>query len=379
MILAYSNGTNPMTNITFDGLTLDRCSNGIRNNPVSTYTITDVTVQNCKFYLDWSEKESLYIGTTPDAITFSGNLNGCVIKGNTFRDTFHAGVNLTKQNATYDPIQNVRIFDNEFIGVDCAYVRGIGTACPRSDSGGVNNIEIFRNYFYNMNVRTQIQGSNVKFHHNIIDTMRQCLINETVYGITGPVEQGISVGAAATAEVNNVEISNNIVMNCYDSAMRIQDISNAYPIDSVIVKNNIFIQGPDSATDIALRYLENLPFTGTMDIDNNVFYSPNTETTIDWDGTTHTVATAEADGTIGGYMSDNLITDPDLNADYLPLGGSDAIGNGIAPAILMDYYGRILPNAVYHIGAVWPARGCANKRGFTARSMGLYWVGLHLM
>ena len=132
-------------------------------------------------------------------------------------------------------------------------------------------------------------------------------------------------------------------------------ISIVYPIDSVTVKNNIFIQGPDSATDIALRYLESLPFTGTMDIDNNVFYSPNTATTIDWDGTTYTVATAEADGTIGGYMSDNLITDPQVDSNYRPAPDSDVVGGGIVPANLLDYYGKALPGSTYHIGAVWPA------------------------
>ena len=107
----------------------------------------------------------------------------------------------------------------------------------------------------------------------------------------------------------------------------------------------------DAATDIAMLYGE-AEATGTISITNNLFYSPNTETTIDWDGTTYTVTAADA---ALAQMSANQSTDPDLNADYLPLGGSDAIGNGIAPASIMDYYGRILPNAVYHIGAVWPA------------------------
>ena len=236
VIMVYTNATNPMTNITFDGISTPQCSYGIVLNAQGVGQITNLIIQNCKITSGWGFDESKYANMSPDGIRIAGDLNGGVIRNNYFLDTFHASINLYVLTGDDNPNQNIRVYGNYITGPNCSYVRGIGCGAPATITGYCSDIEIFRNIIYDTNVKNQIGGKNIKFHHNIIDTTRENLVSGVYYG-NADNEQGLNVRASDTTEVVNVEISNNTIINCYRSGIWFGDTT-SYPLDSVTIKNN---------------------------------------------------------------------------------------------------------------------------------------------
>jgi hypothetical protein len=275
-----------------------------------------------------------------DGIVFREDVDGAVIEGNTIYDYGHSCINLNNTTGGNNPVQNITVKNNYLSASNSTYCRGLST---NGINGLVKNIDIHSNYIYNTNVRNQIEGENINFINNIVDTVRECFVN---FGYD--LEEGVSIGARSSADVINVVIANNIVLNTFEACFKIRDVV-SYPITSLFMYNNIAYATSNSSTDLAFKTEENDTFP-TIPITNNCFYSTETATVINWDGTPYTVSAAEA--AITG-MSENIATDPKLNNDYSLETDSPCIGTGTATVSERDYSGRYKKSLTYDIGAKW--------------------------
>ena len=340
-------------NITFRGSGTTLLA--LRQTGAGVYNTDNLTVKNCAFEKFGTNGIEIWVGASPlnpsnggyigyntidrqwnslevqsggydtgDGVNLSEGVEDTIVEWNTFIDCCHSAVGV--ENATAGRLPNNRntIRHNDISVPTNNEGRGV-------DISGVANLTLntncHSNYIHNTKTQNQIQGQNTWFTGNIIDTVRD--------GATADTQDGISTVCRTVAEVVNVNILNNVVINTANEGIHVSD--NGLAINGYNCKNNIVVKKAGDTDVMCLVYGETLSNTG-VSIENNDFYSEDNTGIINWDGTTYTVSGANSAVT---EMDGNKNVDPDLS-NYVPsVDDSDfyAAGKHVSFSA-KDYQGR---------------------------------------
>lgn len=176
---------------------------------------------------------------TEDGIHLRSSSNHWEIFGNEIRDWGHTGTSLW-QDAPNTTVSYNRVYSNLFTSEDISYGRGVST---QGQAGGCQYNEFFHNLIIRTSAANQIGGEYNAFYENVIDTVVNSPQKKT-WG-TG---KGISVTPILLSNSNR--ISKNIIYNCDEAGIRIEDWQGDYSIQKNTVENNVIV-------DCGLRALEN--------------------------------------------------------------------------------------------------------------------------
>ena len=266
-----------------------------------------VTIQNNNIDALWALSYDYVPGTYGafEGILFSNGVYSSIIKNNIIKDFGHAGINLAWTIA--DPGggyvgNNLNVIEsNDISAPNHAYGRGFSIYGITNMSN--DNIVRF-NTFHDLTIQNQIGGEDNIIHNNIFK-------NYTDGGVagegdkTGPLSLSVVAGAG---QVNDgTKIYNNTVSSTDGFCLRIVDNDLPNGVVNAEFTNNICENTGTGNSNIAI-YVENDADITGITYTNNDIYSSATTTTIDYRGTTSTVAAWSATGT--DSQSSNITGDP---------------------------------------------------------------------
>ena len=236
---------------------------------------------------------------TYDAIKINGNVKNWNIHNNYVKDYGHSSINLINTVAGRR-IDTIKVYNNLF-------------RSPNQDFGGRIEVdylagsgnEFYKNKIYNISVSNQINGENLKFYYNIIDTVKA-----SVYSPTNAIGIIIS-GYELTSTPHNMEFYNNVIANCVDEGVYISHALGTRPAKyNINFTNNILYNNGGS---IMVFVDAVLPADSVRNntFKNNIIYDNGGGTPITYRGTAMSVTTFNSqNGTEGDVILSNLGDNP---------------------------------------------------------------------
>lgn len=311
-----------------DGIIVDSCDikgfYGI--NIYASVDSRDGEIKNCNFDTEntfVSDWEAKYTG---DGIKISGVANTWYIHDNYFKNWNHTSITLEDTNG--DRIDSVYVYDNELTAPDVDYG---GQLAVLYEYGRGN--EIYRNYIHNIQVRNQIQGENLKFYYNIIDTVNApSHYPKDVNAGGGIWNAGLTGGTA-----HNMKFYNNVIAHCEDYGIGlIHGGSYNDKYDNEYINNIIY------ACDDTAIYISGGATVLDNTFKNNIVYTSGVTNSIYYKGAPNiSVATWDISDTGGDVISGNISTAPTFISGTLqPDVSSPAINAGLDLLLTTDYSGN---------------------------------------
>jgi len=329
--------------------------NGIDINSENASLPSYLHISDCTFdsdfTLDYSSAPA-YTGSddrgAADGI-FLQSADHCEIDNCSFKNWGHASINVdgnpnggASVRATY-----ISVHDNYMTSPDICY----GGRIAVDDA---QFCDIYNNQIVNTSVQTQFAGRNNHYHHNLI------------IGTTNPpiipngqeISAGISVESYSNTEVKDNIFENNLIINTEGAGFRFTNSGN-YDIHNNIIRNNSIINcGNTAENGISLNIQPNTSdcIMYSNDFKNNLIFNSNTTTTIDFRGTTYSVAGFNTlNGSSNFDISNNISMNPLLvdqaNGDYHLTQNSPCINTGTSTLATKDFDGNPIPvNSVPDIG-----------------------------
>jgi len=225
-----------------------------------------------------------------------------IIRNNEFRALGHAGINLVSNEHNEDgipAIDRVQVYNNYFTADNSIYCRGMGIGADKA-SRVIKNMLVYGNLIQNTNVKNQIQGVNLVFSGNIIDTIAPNTIRP---------DNACGISSSGYAYCENVIIANNLVMNC-EIGLKANSNTAIVDFEGASWYNNIVINcGVDFTYSEGVAAGDLLP----QIVENNIL----TGDTVDYFGTSMTVDEANSDtDTFLTLFTNNSNDSVTVNSDY---------------------------------------------------------------
>jgi hypothetical protein len=314
-----------------DGIVIDSCDikgfYGI--NAYASVDTRDVEIKNCNFDTEntfVSDWEAKYTG---DGIKVGGISNTWSIHDNYFKNWGHTSIVLESTDA--DRIDNVKVYDNEITAPDVDYGGWLGVLYTNGDGN-----EIYRNYIHNIQTRMQVQGENLKFYYNIIDTVNA----PAHYPKNINAGSGLWIGGLTPGTANNMKFYNNIIAHCEDYGIGL--IHGATYTDK---HDNEFINNIIYACDDTAIYVSSGATVLDNVFKNNLIYTSGATNIIYYRGTPNiSVATWNSADISGDIIEDNIQDAPMFQAGSYELQSfSPTIDTGIDVGLTSDYGQKEVP------------------------------------
>jgi len=247
-----------------------------------------------------------------------------------------------------------RISCNLMSTEDVSYGRGIGCG---GREGGCQYNRFYKNIIRNTRAPNQIGGDHNYFYYNIIDTVENTEVEERRYG-NG---QGIVLTPGRSGYPEYIscynKIYNNVIYNCDEAGIEVEDWHDGYSVKYNEIKNNIILNcGKNSVKDldhvgiVIGDYSDpEVPVTCRSNVfQNNLIYSESSINVVFYRGEIISVERLNTmNGNYGDVITENIQSDPmfvdALNSDFHLLYLSPAIDAGINVGSCMDFEGTPVP------------------------------------
>ena len=336
--------------------TIDSCLIGrdVGTSGLYIYNSNDGVVKDCVF----NTYDTIYDiydqrVNTEDGIIVVQTCGDWDIYDNQFTNWGHACFEIV--NGGNYPVTNILLHDNYMTAPNIDYSRGFTYNIHSSTTQGTcTGNEYYNNYIYRTTICNQISGDGLKMYCNIIDSVKSNTYHKT-YEQYNMVGSGL-VLSSYSGYVNNNEIYNNVIMNCYDPGILFPG-GNSYEIEDNYIKNNILFNN-DDVSDYQL-YIEfdnpglilenviqyNLLYkSGVTDVVYDNKYSTGQAMTIAEFNAKNLSTTNIRSGQVPDIIGNNITGDPTLVGgspyDYSLQAGSPAIATGIGVGLNTDYAGE---------------------------------------
>ncbi len=338
-----------------DGIVIDSCDiKGFYGvNIYASVDSRDGEIKNCNFDTEntfVSDYEAKYTG---DGIKVGGITNTWLIHDNYFKNWNHTSIVLESTDA--DRVDSIKVYDNEITAPDIDYGGWLGVLY----TNGRGN-EIYRNYIHNIQTRMQIQGENLKFYYNIIDTINA----PPWYPKANNAGAGLYIAGLVGSSANNMKFYNNVIAHCEDYGIGlIHAATYANKYDNEFI-NNIIYECDDSSFYVSsgATVLDNV-------FKNNLIYKTGVTNTVYYRGAPNiSVDTWNESDMSGDVVISNKAGDPLFSAGTFELTStSPAVNAGINVDLTSDYVETAVPQGIYYdIGAY-------EFTGFPIATTGLGW------
>lgn len=333
---------------------LDAGGRGINSSAAGTVLMSNnnIIVSNNMFDSNDHNIDEYSYNNTYEAISIWNGVSGWDIYNNTFKDWSHAAFNIRSVDLGYH-VTHMKFHDNICSGSNIDYGRGFGIEI-KDDPGGSYDNEMYNNFFYDFGVLNEFTGigDGFKFYNNVIDGVRF-----TDYPPFNYISYATGIYIQALfGNVSNLEMYNNVIMNCAGDGLGIW-YSGSHLIQHNLIKNNIFYNNGTHQ----MRWDDSPGVLLDNTYENNIFYKSGQNTPI-YNGKMEyvpeqSVATfnsmdGSTDGMFLGEVADNIknniqedplfvdATNPNyLLRDYHLKAGSPAFGAGVNVGLLTDHDG----------------------------------------
>lgn len=290
---------------------------------------------------------------TEDGIHLRDNANFWRIYENEIIDWGHNGIGLA-QFAEDTTVSYNEIFSNNITAEHISYGRGFGTT---GRTGGCQYNRFYYNIVKNTRAPNQIGGDHNYVYYNIIDTVKNSKVKGRDYGNGQGIVLTTSMSGHPEYVADYNKIYNNLIINCDEAGIQIEDWHEDYSIRFNEVKNNlIFNCGANSVQErenvglvIGDYYDPTHEITGRDNvIQNNLIYSKGALNVVFYRGDLITVE--ELNNRTGSYndtISNNIQLDPkfvdEMGGNYHLQYLSPAIDAGIFVGLTRDFDGVLVP------------------------------------
>ncbi len=286
------------------------------------HILVDRCIVDSHFTLDYATNEQYdgHGGTNIgpiEGILIHHQAHDVEIKNTLVKNFGHANIQLfADATEPGSKIYNVNIHHNTITAPDLAYGGRV------TFDGNIENCELSYNLIFDTAVRSQLNGHNNHYHHNIFDTIKNSVLKSYKTG------QGFLISNYSDLDSTNNIYENNLIINSgsygiLDGATK----NNTY-------RNNIIYVGHYKGMSIEGSGSNNYNTT----VQNNLFYSANAETKIRYRDKSFISISSfnNQNGYKGDAISGNMFADPMfLNVsgrDYRLQSNSPAIGKGPYPS-----------------------------------------------
>lgn len=336
-----------------DGIVIDSCDikgyYGV--NIYASVDSRDGEIKNCKFDTESNFISGWEAKYTLDGIKVGGVSNNWLIHDNYFKNWAHTSITL--ESTDEDRVDSCKVYDNEITAPDIDYGGQLAVLYINGDGN-----EIYRNYIHNIQVRNQVQGENVKWYYNIIDTVNA----PSWYPKNLNAGGGFYIAGLSGGTANNMKFYNNIIANCEDYGIGLihgETYEDKY--DNVFFNNIIY-----NCDDTAI-YISGGATVLNNTFKNNLIYTPGQTLTIYYKGAPNIpVASWNTSDTGGDIISGNLSYNPNFETGgFALLSTSPAINAGFDVDLTTDY----LSNAIIGL----PDIGAYEYQYPTLSTTGLGW------
>jgi hypothetical protein len=313
---------NKVINCTFDYHHIGVAISG--TNATGAPQNTNCAVLDCTFdhVMGYNENEQIRRNTLSHTSIYrcASNID---IKGNKFIDPAYWSIfiNNLADTPVYGATENINISGNYFYSPTISTQR-ISAGIALVSGAEVNNVlpilrnvVIEENYFKNTTAAIQLSGDNITVRNNIINGTQQCVSHNS----------GIMVGSTVNYFVDNIDIYNNTIIDSYDAACKINEAGIYSIAGPVNVYSNIFYKTKTTGNNYLLHITDVTATERTLNIYNNIMFSPITSSTGNWNGNL-SISQMETDNPYEVYS--NIVSDPELTADFGLLATSPAISTG---------------------------------------------------
>lgn len=309
------------------GIIIDSCEfsswYGIRTDGTNGVTwAQDIEIKNCVFDPNRLQVYDGYEADyTQDGINIGGSSRRINIHDNYFKDYGHSAYGL--ESLGTERVDTIKFYDNELTSPNVDYGNRINVYY-RFGAGN----EIYRNYIHNGSIQNQINGRNLKFYYNVIDTIKEPSWSDN----NGA---GIYLGENANdAYPDSMMYYNNIIANCGSSGIRMAWYAEAYQqvFGNQFINNLIY-----NPADYGI-YFDDQDSIFDNTFKNNVIYKAGSNTPVYYRGTAVSVSTFNTSDVQGDMIDGNIGTTPTfISGTKQPDVSSPAINAGLDLLHTSDY------------------------------------------
>ena len=311
--------------------------------------------------LTWNADSDVHI---PSGIFFLDGVHTSTIRNNTIKNWNHAGIDFVWWTAA-NPGSGYKgnddnIISNNDISSPTLVTEARGISVEGGASMAVDNIVRY-NDIHDLSTQNQINGKGTLIHNNIFRDMVST-------AVSGTSCRGLGFSDNGTDRLSeDIKVYNNSFIDIDCQGIAFNNFAQAATVNNIGVVNNIFYNTDTEGSNIAIFIEDDADVLG-LTFTNNDIYSDATTTTIDYRGTTSTVAAWSATGT--DTQTDNIVSDPlFVNAaggDFNLKTGSPAIdvGADLGDTYTYDYRGRNQDSfgSGWEVGArIYPSRKIHRK------------------
>ena len=345
-----------------DFLVIEDCNVGLDSGHIGIWISQWVGFNNTANYgvirrciIDSGYRLSYYYekAQTEDGIHLRDNASYWEIYDNVILDWGHTGVGLA-QFADNTTVSYNKIYSNYISAEHISYGRGFGCG---GKEGGCQYNEFYYNVVRNTRAPNQIGGDHNYVYYNIIDTVMSTDVEERAYGNGQGIVLTTSMYGHPEYIANFNKIYNNVIYNCDEAGIEIEDWHENYSVRyNEVINNIIFNCGRNSRQErdnvglvIGDYFDPNKTVTGRDNIiKNNLIYSEDAENVVFYRGEIITVEELNnMTGTYNDTIVNNIQADPkfvnvlahDFHLKFL----SPAIDAGINVGLSYDFEGTPVP------------------------------------